>query len=205
MRESVRMATPGTWRTLDHRLQALSINPGSSSPSPSFSPISKEDETSVERCGVEQFLDLKTGELCYYDWSAGRKTKNDPSQLLRVKEAADRPEIEELSTSSEEEEDDDDDSDDSESMEEDSEDSQESPFPSPKEVSEGHGVCTYGGNGDKDPTVLVAAGCQSCLMYYMLPKYVAHCPKCGTVVLHFNEPESATTSKGKESEETNTG
>ncbi|MCL7038427.1 hypothetical protein MKW94_030524 [Papaver nudicaule] len=34
--------------------------------------------------------------------------------------------------------------------------------------------------------VLVVAGCKSCLMYFMLPKYVVDCPKCSGIILHFD-------------------
>ncbi len=38
---------------------------------------------------------------------------------------------------------------------------------------------------EKEDHVLVVAGCKSCLMYYMVPKQVEDCPKCGGQVLHF--------------------
>lgn len=34
-------------------------------------------------------------------------------------------------------------------------------------------------------SVLVVAGCKSCLMYYMVPKHVEDCPKCSGQLLHF--------------------
>jgi len=38
--------------------------------------------------------------------------------------------------------------------------------------------------------VLVVAGCKSCLMYFMVPKQVEDCPKCGGQLLHFDRSEN---------------
>lgn len=34
-------------------------------------------------------------------------------------------------------------------------------------------------------SILVVAGCKTCLMYYMVPKHVEDCPKCSGQLLHF--------------------
>ncbi|XP_075485053.1 protein CURLY FLAG LEAF 2-like [Primulina tabacum] len=41
----------------------------------------------------------------------------------------------------------------------------------------------------KSNTVLVVAGCKSCLMYYMVPKQLEICPKCYGELLHFDRSE----------------
>lgn len=38
--------------------------------------------------------------------------------------------------------------------------------------------------------VLVAAGCKSCLMYFMVPKQAEDCPKCYGQLLHFDRSEN---------------
>lgn len=39
--------------------------------------------------------------------------------------------------------------------------------------------------------VLVAAGCKSCLMYFMVPKQAEDCPKCYGQLLHFDRSENS--------------
>ncbi|EPS59309.1 hypothetical protein M569_15500 [Genlisea aurea] len=121
----------------------------------------------------EQCLDLKTGELYFINWRTGIKAKEDPRIGYHY-----------YSSSS---------SEDDSSCSYDSErgsSSESSPpcssssrlFPSvPAVISE----IGAGGN------VLVVAGCKRCLMYYMVPKRIAVCPKCrGGELLHFDQVDN---------------
>lgn len=214
------MATPGTCCALEHHFKALSINHGSLSPSqaPSkeetcfhatddiaiprqhhnqnfsqkdhFEPKSVSD-LSPQR---EQFLDLKTGESHFYDSSARRRTKRHSKKILRMSERVlvseeiipNSPGIVKPSTPFSYSE-----AEDLYSSDEESTGSERSQ----KEASEMHQVCEReeeaSSSSSQDLTVLVAAGCQSCLMYYMLPKHALSCPRCGTSLLHFNEPATS--------------
>ncbi|GLJ44966.1 hypothetical protein SUGI_0946550 [Cryptomeria japonica] len=212
-----RMATPGTCCALEHCFKALSINHGSLSPSQAS--IKEEacfhakDDITIQRHNQnsshkdplepesmsdlspqrEQFLDLKTGELHFYDSSARRRTKSHSKKLLRMSEKVlvsedmtpNSPGIVKPSSPFYYSE-----SEDFDSTDEESSGSERSQ----KEASEMHQVCEReeeAGSSSQDTTVLVAAGCQSCLMYYMLPKHAMSCPKCGTSLLHFNEPATS--------------
>lgn len=214
------MATPGTCCALEHRFKALSINHGSLSPSskeetcfhatddiaiqrqPHNQNFSQKDQLEPKSVSDfspqrEQFLDLKTGELHFYDSSARRRTKSHSKNFWRMSERSsvseeiipNTPGIVKPSAPFYYSEAEDFYSSDEESTG--SERSQE-------EGSEMHQVCERdeeaGSSNGQDLTVLVAAGCQSCLMYFMLPKHALSCPRCGTSLLHFNEPA---TSKAK--------
>lgn len=48
--------------------------------------------------------------------------------------------------------------------------------------------------GEKQTNVLVVAGCKICLMYFMVPKQVQHCPKCSGQLLHFDRSDNASPS-----------
>jgi len=215
------MATPGTCSALEHGFGVLSINHGSSPPSvegSGFCSITAKDASMQKpspKCPLEiksqpalpyqweQFLDLKTGEIHYIDWSVCKKGRNDPRELLGLSEDCLRNRLEEMSALkidnrlangnnksstllydySEVE----DSISDIQSTDEDSDGSEES-----------HRLINRGKQANKtleldrelggqDATVLVVAGCRRCLMYYMLPKCVHECPKCGNIVLHFKE------------------
>lgn len=215
------MATPSTCSALDHGFRALSINHGSSPSSlegGGFCSVTPKDASTQKpslKCPLdvksqpalpyqwEQFLDLKTGELYYIDWSVCKKARNDPRELLRLSEDRLRDRLKEMSAlkidnrpanannkssallhdfSRAE-----DCISDTESEDEDSDGSQDS-YQIINPDKQAHQTLDLDhGQGSQDSTVLVAAGCRRCLMYYMLPKCVHECPKCGTVVLHFNE------------------
>jgi hypothetical protein len=53
--------------------------------------------------------------------------------------------------------------------------------PTESSSSGGFGVFSGGNNGGtgNGGEVLVAAGCKACFMYFMVPKHVNVCPKCG--------------------------
>eukprot|EP01018_Ginkgo_biloba_P017256 Gb_27782 [translate_table: standard] len=221
------MTTPRTCSALEHCFKSWSINHGSSSPSPtpkesSIHPITKDEATQKSSLkGLlelnsepalpyqwEQFLDLKTGELYYIDWSVGKKAKIDPREVLRVSEDRLKSRFEELAallSASVKEKlahkpkiahqgistplyslEADDDISEIESMDEDSDDSEQT-----------HLTFESDEKGSNDTNILVAAGCRSCLMYFMLPKVVLECPKCGTVLLHFNQPAAQSSSEEK--------
>lgn len=215
------MATPTTCSALDRGFRALSINHGSSASSlegggfcsfttkdastqkPSLkSPLDVKSQPALPY-QWEQFLDLKTGELYYIDWSVCKKAKNDPRELLRLSEDSLRDRLKEISAMkidnrsanannkssallygySKVE----DSISDTESKDDDSDGSEDfyQIINPGKQAHQTLGLDHE--QGSQDSTVLVAAGCRRCLMYYMLPKCVHECPKCGTVVLHFNE------------------
>lgn len=215
------MATPGTWSALDHGFGALSVNHGSSPSSPDgagFCSITAKDASTQKpslKCPLdiksqsalpyqwEQFLDLKTGELYYIDWSVCKKARNDPRELLRLSEDCLRDRLEEMSalkidnrptnankrssTLLYDYSEVDDSISDIESTDEDSDGSEESHQIINPDKQAHQTLELHHEQGSQDSTVLVAAGCRRCLMYYMLPKCVHECPKCGAVVLHFNE------------------
>ncbi|XP_020581492.1 uncharacterized protein LOC110025379 [Phalaenopsis equestris] len=145
----------------------------------------------------EQCLDLRTGEIYYINWKDGTRTTEDP-RLTTTRCGTSCCSSDETS-----------DLDDEDADEEDedyceAEDSSSS-------VGEGagyddfYGITTeplsgvlYGaststsGSSSSSTTststagnqVLVAAGCKSCFMYFMVPKRVEACPKCGGCLLH---------------------
>ncbi|XP_030459985.1 protein CURLY FLAG LEAF 1 [Syzygium oleosum] len=118
----------------------------------------------------EQCLDLATGEIYYIDWRNGTKAKEDP----RVK-----PDVDE-----------DDDNGGFYSTDESSYDSEESSSESsPSTTSRTTAARDQQQRVEKDH-VLVVAGCKICLMYFMVPKQVEDCPKCGGQLLHFDRSDN---------------
>lgn len=151
----------------------------------------------------EQFLDLKTGELYYIDRSVCKQARNDTRELLRLSEDSLRDRLEDMSALkidkkpanannrssallydySEVE----DSISDIESTDEDTDGSAESHQIINPDKQALQKLELDHEQGGQDSTVLVATGCRRCLMYYMLPKCVHKCPKCGSMVLHFSE------------------
>ncbi|CAM8950861.1 hypothetical protein QQ045_018402 [Rhodiola kirilowii] len=114
----------------------------------------------------EQCLDLKTGEIYFINRSNGLKTKEDPREM---------PEYSGEYYCSDDEEDDD------ESLDYETD-----------EDRCGSTLVNGGGGGQGGvENVLVAAGCRSCLMYYMVSKQVNDCPKCNRQLLHFDTSENS--------------
>ncbi|XP_042386970.1 uncharacterized protein LOC121978736 [Zingiber officinale] len=109
-------------------------------------------------CHWEQHLDMQTGEIHYINRETGVKTTEDP----RIAPAYSSDEYSCRSDYEEVEDDDDDDDGDSDSGDFSSSASSASP---PNTSAPAH--------------VLVAAGCKGCFMYFMVPKHVDACPKCG--------------------------
>ncbi|KAK8969989.1 hypothetical protein KSP40_PGU003733 [Platanthera guangdongensis] len=138
----------------------------------------------------EQCLDMRTGEVYYINWKDGTRTSVDPRLTttlcsLNISED-DGVEAEE----DDEEEDDDDycDGDDSSSSVGDGTDCDD--FYGVK-TSSSSGVGSAPSSEESQTAdvaaaehVLVAAGCKSCFMYFMVSKRVEACPKCGGCLLH---------------------
>ncbi|XP_059448117.1 protein CURLY FLAG LEAF 1 [Corylus avellana] len=108
----------------------------------------------------EQCLDLKTGEIYYINWRNGMKAKEDPRTTAEY-------------------------SGDFYSEDDSSYDSEESSSESSPSSRQPYRV-----EKDHKDHVLVVAGCKSCLMYFMVPKQVEDCPKCGGQLLHFDRSEN---------------
>ncbi|XP_021845953.2 protein CURLY FLAG LEAF 1 isoform X2 [Spinacia oleracea] len=136
----------------------------------------------------EQCLDLKTGELYYINWSNGMKAKEDPRTTATGYNGDYYSEEEEDDDDDEEEEDEESNCYDSESSYTD----QSSPcssnrkesFRSVKKHQQQQPQPQQHQQMNQD-SVLVVAGCKSCLMYYMVPKHEEDCPKCSGQLLHF--------------------
>ncbi|KAL2903751.1 WW domain-containing protein A [Bienertia sinuspersici] len=128
----------------------------------------------------EQCLDLKTGELYYINWSNGMKAKEDPRTTATGYNG------DYYSEDDDEEDDDDDveDDDDDESNCYDSEGSSTESSPCSSNRKESFRSMKKQQQLSEE-SVLVVAGCKSCLMYYMVPKHVEDCPKCSGQLLHF--------------------
>ncbi|RAL53375.1 hypothetical protein DM860_007047 [Cuscuta australis] len=120
----------------------------------------------------EQCLDLETGEVYYINWRTGKRVKEDP----RITGEEEEEEEEDY----EEDDDDEDDVSDGESGSS-SSSSEESAI-----LKDAHRL---GRPENSTAAVLVVAGCQSCLMYFMVPKEVKSCPKCFGQLLHFDRSD----------------
>lgn len=113
---------------------------------------------------------FQTGEIYYINWRNGTKAKEDP----RLK-----PDVDE-----------DDDDGGFYSTDESSYDSEESSSESsPSTTSRTTAARDQQQRVEKDH-VLVVAGCKICLMYFMMPKQVEDCPKCGGQLLHFDRSDN---------------
>ncbi|XAR48226.1 hypothetical protein NMG60_11030976 [Bertholletia excelsa] len=118
----------------------------------------------------EQCLDLKTGEIYYINWRTGMRATEDPrtSQAELIGEF---------------------DTDDDSEYDSEESSSESSPSSSRNTQLYHHHQGTGDGQNHKDH-VLVVAGCKSCLMYFMVPKQGAICPKCCGELLHFDRSEN---------------
>lgn len=129
----------------------------------------------------EQCLDLKTGELYYINWSNGMKAKEDPRTTATGYNG-------DYYTEEEEDDDEDDDEEEEESNCYDSESSSTESSPCSSNRKESFRSLKKQPQQPQQlsqDSVLVVAGCKSCLMYYMVPKHVEDCPKCSGQLLHF--------------------
>ncbi|RZC93476.1 hypothetical protein C5167_007287 [Papaver somniferum] len=166
------MATT-SFAALEHSLQNLSLmnHAGKSKiTTPSDDDNMKEEDTTDFNDGIElnsdiplplkweQCLDLKTGEVYYRNKETGKKSRRDPRKAItKFRGRNDYLVKEENSSDSE----------------------QRSPSPSTSSSKAKR-------NDTRRDQVLVVAGCKSCMMYFMLPKYVVDCPKCCGIILHFD-------------------
>ncbi|PKA56898.1 hypothetical protein AXF42_Ash002201 [Apostasia shenzhenica] len=143
-------------------------------------------------CHWEQCLDLMTGKVYFINLNNGEKTTEDPRICATSRSA--------IYFSSA----DDDSSDDSYIEEEDDNDGDVEYCSSSgvgSDYEDFYGLscsdsssssCGSGSPSDSDSRrsvtppchILVAAGCKSCFMYFMVPKGVDACPRCGGALLH---------------------
>ena len=124
-------------------------------------------------------IDEQTGEIYYINWSNGMKPKEDP----RTKATGHNSDY----SSSEDDHDHD-----VESKCYDSEEgssTESSPCSSARKESNFRLIKKQ--QELNQDSVLVVAGCKSCLMYRMVPKHVEDCPKCSGQLLHFTTNNSS--------------
>ncbi|GFZ21079.1 hypothetical protein Acr_29g0002410 [Actinidia rufa] len=113
----------------------------------------------------EQCLDLKTGEIYYINWRTGMKATEDPRTMGECYFE-----------------------DDDSSYDSDGSSSESSPSSSRDQSYHPHQNHEESDDLNNDH-VLVVAGCQTCLMYFMVPKQVGVCPKCHGQLLNFDRSE----------------
>ncbi|KAG1331585.1 zinc finger protein AEBP2 [Cocos nucifera] len=130
----------------------------------------------------EQCLDMRTGEIYYVNWENGTRTTEDPRTSSTAY----------LTGYYSEEEEEEEDISDGDSTSGDGDDGSGEPSfsssaysglssissPSPGETATSTADSSAAGE------ILVAAGCKACFMYFMVPKRVEDCPKCGGLLLH---------------------
>ncbi|KAK4789175.1 hypothetical protein SAY86_020494 [Trapa natans] len=121
----------------------------------------------------EQCLDLQTGEIYYINWRTGMKMEEDPRVSANVSGTSYYYSDEDVNYCNSDYD-----------SEEDSESSPASCSSTAVRVSPEKEAAA-----SKGP-VLVVGGCKACLMYYMVPKQVDECPKCGGQLLHFDRSKS---------------
>ncbi|CAD5177432.1 unnamed protein product [Musa acuminata subsp. malaccensis] len=124
----------------------------------------------------EQRLDMRTGEVYYINLETGTKTRKDPRTAVIAAATYSSSYISGKEISS---------SDDSCSRvggSEDYESSVDTANSCLSSLSSSSPPDTVADPGGAQ--ILVAAGCRSCFMYFMVPKSVDACPKCGGGLLH---------------------
>ncbi|KAJ0988758.1 hypothetical protein J5N97_007114 [Dioscorea zingiberensis] len=152
-------------------------------------PLQEEEDSTEESEGLtvelnsdvalphnwEQCLDMRTGEVYYVNWRTGMRTKEDPrnpgsnssSSTYYFSESSFSGSGDNACSSGEKEE----------------EEEEET-----RDTASSSGISSISsgevGGGDISDHVLVAAGCKTCFMYFMVPKRVDACPKCGASLLH---------------------
>ncbi|KAH0764598.1 hypothetical protein KY285_000469 [Solanum tuberosum] len=136
----------------------------------------------------EQCLDLKTGEIYYLNWRTGMRVSEDPRTNVVA--------TEEVYSEEDYDNDDDDDDDDNNSYDSEATYSEEMPsFSSSRAettIPQINILTTEALRRAAPPSalaapVLVLGGCKACLMYFMVPKEVDDCPRCGRQLLHFDQ------------------
>ncbi|CAL9117225.1 unnamed protein product [Musa textilis] len=122
-------------------------------------------------CHWEQCLDMRSGQVYYINRETGTRTTEDPRTAVAAS----------ASYSSSYQSKQDSSSDDScfeiggSDDDEDSVDTADSCLTSLSSTSSTDTAAAAGGS-----QILVSAGCRSCFMYFMVPKSVDACPKCGS-------------------------
>ncbi|CAN1137203.1 Protein CURLY FLAG LEAF 1 [Linum perenne] len=167
---------PSDQRQNSTHLHPLIYSPNSSSSSTS-SAVELNSDVSLP-CHWEQCLDLKTGEIYYINWRNGMRANEDP-RLTQEEDYFNGDHNYYYSS----------DDDDSSSCDSEESSSEFSPSSSRDHYSNNNNNSSIkveeevGSNED----VLVVGGCKRCLMYFMVPKQVASCPKCrATHLIHFD-------------------
>lgn len=138
----------------------------------------------------EQCLDLKTGEIYYLNWRTGMRVSEDPrTNVVATEEVYSEEDYDN-------DNDDDDDDDDNNSYDSEATYSEEMPsFSSSRAettIPQINILTTEALRRAAPPSalaapVLVLGGCKACLMYFMVPKEVDDCPRCGRQLLHFDQ------------------
>ncbi|XP_072957928.1 protein CURLY FLAG LEAF 1-like [Typha angustifolia] len=130
----------------------------------------------------EQCLDMRTGQVYYVNWEDGTRTTVDPRTTFQSTYyySDDEDDGEEDDDDDDEDDDDEDEDEDDESSDEDS--ARYSTLSSSSPAAESSRADS-GGAAIAGET-LVAVGCKSCFMYFMVPKRVDCCPKCGGHLIH---------------------
>ncbi|RRT49221.1 hypothetical protein BHE74_00017759 [Ensete ventricosum] len=125
----------------------------------------------------EQRLDMRTGEVYYINLETGTKTSKDPRTAVvsAVTYSSSYITVKEISSS--------DDSCSRVGGSDDYESSVDTANSCLSSLSSSSPPDTVADPGES-AQVLVAAGCRSCFMYFMVPKSVDACPKCGGGLLH---------------------
>ncbi|KAI3944906.1 hypothetical protein MKW92_041136 [Papaver armeniacum] len=173
------MATT-SFAALEHSLQNLSLknHAGKSRiTTTSDDDTMKEEDTTDFTAGIElnsdiplplkweQCLDLKAGDVYYRNKETGKKSRRDPRKAITKFGGRNDYLVKEENSSDSE---------------------QRSQSPSSSKAFR---------NDSRRDQVLVVAGCKSCMMYFMLPKYVVDCPKCSGIILHFDRFQNGSCTK----------
>ncbi|XP_009405518.2 protein CURLY FLAG LEAF 1-like [Musa acuminata AAA Group] len=127
-------------------------------------------------CHWEQCLDMRSGQVYYINRETGIRTTKDPRTAVATAAAAAAASYSSCYQSKQDSSSDDscseiDGSDDDEN----SVDTANSCLTSLSSTSSTDTAAAAGGS-----QILVSAGCRSCFMYFMIPKSVDACPKCGS-------------------------
>ncbi|KAM0934841.1 putative WW domain superfamily protein [Dioscorea sansibarensis] len=114
----------------------------------------------------EQCLDVRTGEVYYIDWRTGTRTSEDPRNFNALNSSIFYSSGSSISSSSGDDEDDTQDTACSSSV-----------------ITSLSSHSSSDATSAAEPIVLIAAGCKACFMYFMVPKWLHVCPKCGAAGL----------------------
>ncbi|PKU59984.1 hypothetical protein MA16_Dca024473 [Dendrobium catenatum] len=189
------MAAPNI-ESIAASLRNYSHNSRRGAASPAAAAESKE--VTVELNSVEAFpnhwkqcLDMKTGKLFYVNGKSGERKTEVPRIAASGLQASYNSSEEYNSDDAgggEDEEDNDGDIEDCSSLAGDGTDYEDFFGVSSRNShnSSSDDSIAGDGNGGAGSLILVVAGCKSCFMYFIVPKRVDECPKCGGCLLHLD-------------------